>query len=188
MDKDVKGTSFTTVYESFLNRVTVDMFMELTEVDTLYIMQELLLNAIPWFRLPRTNIFEYEEGYLEEGCTYCGVESDFIEVPAAYWVGGSFNATLSFDEVNILSQLMVVEWLGQQLASTENTRMKYTGADFKMTSQANHMAKIKVLKDAAVKEANTLMDRYKRRKIVDGQVLSTLGEIMDTPSYGYKIL
>ena len=63
MDKDVKGTSFTTIYESFLNRVTVDMFMELTEVDTLYIMQELLLNAIPWFKLPRTNIFEYEEGY-----------------------------------------------------------------------------------------------------------------------------
>ena len=30
---------------------------------------------------------------------------------------------------------------GQQLASVENTRMKYSGSDFKFTSQANHMAK-----------------------------------------------
>ena len=81
----------------------------------------------------------------------------------------------------------VAEWFGQQLASTENTRMRYTGADFKMTSQANHMAKIKVLKENAIKDANSLVDRYKRRKIVNGEVLSTLGEIMETPNYGYKI-
>lgn len=181
------NTSFATIYDSFLSRVTADMYMELTELDTYQLLQELLVNAIPWFKLPRTNIFDYEEGYLEYG-TYKGVESDGVEVPAIYWIGGSFNATLSFDEINILAQYMVAEWFGQQLASTENTRMRYTGADFKMTSQANHMAKIKVLKENAIKEAKTLVDSYKRRKIVDGQVLSTLGEVMETPSYGYKIL
>ena len=49
------------------------------------------------------------------------------------------------------------------------------------------MAKIKVLKENAIKDANSLVDRYKRRKIVNGEVLSTLGEIMETPNYGYKI-
>jgi hypothetical protein len=33
-------------------------------------------------------------------------------------------------------------WVQRQVASIENTRMKYTSADFKMTSQANHLAKL----------------------------------------------
>ena len=37
---------------------------------------------------------------------------------------------------------MVVEWIGQQLASVENVRMKYSGPDFKFTSQANHIHKL----------------------------------------------
>ena len=57
-------------------------------------------------------------------------------MPATAWVGGSFNI-LTQEEINILSLYMVVEWLGQQLATTENTRLKYSGSDFKFTSQAN---------------------------------------------------
>jgi len=41
---------------------------------------------------------------------------------------------------------MVVEWISQQLASIENTRMKYSGSDFKFTSQANHIQKLQKLK------------------------------------------
>ena len=41
---------------------------------------------------------------------------------------------------------MVIGWLGQQLDTTENTRMKYSGSDFKFTSQANHMQKLLQLK------------------------------------------
>ena len=43
---------------------------------------------------------------------------------------------------------MVVEWLGQQLTTTENTKMKYSGLDFKFTCQANHMDSLKVMIDA----------------------------------------
>ena len=38
---------------------------------------------------------------------------------------------------------MIVEWMGQQLATVELIRMKYSGSDFKFTSQANHMHKLK---------------------------------------------
>ena len=69
------NTSFATIYNIFLSRVTADMYMELTELDTYQLLQELLINAIPWFKLPRTNIFDYEEGYLEDS-TYCGEESN----------------------------------------------------------------------------------------------------------------
>ena len=185
---DIKTTPFSIIYDSFLSRVTSDMYMEMTELDTLEMLQDLLINAIPRFEFPRFDVFDYEPGYLMGIGTYCGVESDGIEVPATAWVGGSFNAELTQEEVNILSLSMVVEWLGQQLATTENTRLKYSGSDFKFTSQANHMAKIKVMMDSYRQECFHLQRLYKRRKIVNGEVRSTAGAIMTTPSHGYKIV
>ena len=182
-----KGTSFTAIYDSFLNRVTSDMYMELTELDTIEMLQELLINAIPRFEFPRFDIFDYEEGILLSVGKYKGEESNNIEVPATAWVGGSFNSTLTKEEINILSLYMVVEWLGQQLASTENTRLKYSGSDFKFTSQANHMAKLKTLIDAAKQDGFHLQRLYKRRKTSDGQIHSAFGQIMEVPQYGYKI-
>ena len=187
MEQLTKGTSFATIYNSFLARITSDMYMELTELDTFEMLQELLINAIPRFEFPRVDIFDYEEGVLTEVGTYTGVESDNVEVPATTWVGGTFNNTLDIEEINILSLYMVVEWLGQQLASTENTRLKYSGSDFKFTSQANHMAKLKTLIDAAKQDGFHLQRLYKRRKRVDGKIQSALGQIMEVPNHGYKI-
>jgi len=182
----VKRTYFSTIYDSFLTRVTSDMYMEFTELDTLRALQDLLIAAISRFEFPRFDIYDYVEGEWEYG-TYCGVESDNKEVPSTALVGGSFNVDLTPEEVNILSLCMVIEWLGQQLATTELTKMKYTGSDFKMTSQANHMAKLRNLIDNAHKDCFHLQRLYKRRKIVDGEVRSTAGIIMTLPTYGYKI-
>ena len=181
-----KRTPFSTIYDSFLERVTSDMYMEFTELDTYRMLQGLLLNAIPRFEFPRFDIFDYEEGIVEEG-KYKGIESDNKEVPATLWVGGSFNNELTQEEINILSLCMVVEWLGQQLTTTENTKMKYSGTDFKFTSQANHMAKLKVMIDTYKTDCFKLQRLYKRRKVVDGKVQSTMSQIVEVPSYGYKI-
>ena len=186
MEQTVSSTSFTIIYDRFLSRVTSDMYMELTELDTLEMLQELLINAIPRFEFPRFDLFNYEEGYLEVG-TYKGIESDGKEVPATLWVGGAFHNQLNEEEINILSLYMVVEWLGQQLATTENTRLKYSGSDFKFTSQANHMAKIKLLIDTYNKDGFHLQRLYKRRKDDGGRVRSTLSQLMEVPSYGYKV-
>ena len=56
-----------------------------------------------------------------------------------------FTANLTSEEINILAILMMCGWLQRQITSIENTRMKYSGADFKMTSQANHLAKLQSL-------------------------------------------
>ena len=42
MQNLTKGTSFATIYDSFLARVTSDMYMELSELDTIEMLQELL--------------------------------------------------------------------------------------------------------------------------------------------------
>ena len=75
---------------------------------------------------------------------------------------------------------MIVEWLGQQLASVENTRMKYSGSDFKFTSQANHMSKLLSLKKDYEREGFHLQRLYKRRKRdKDGIMRSTFGSIVE---------
>ena len=183
---EINITPFSIIYDSFLTRVTADMYMELTELDTIQLLQDLLINAIPRFEFPRFNIFDYELGYLDGG-TYQGIESDDKEVPTTFWVGGFFNSKLTEEEINILSLNMVVEWLGQQLATTENTKMKYSGTDFKFTSQANHMAKLKVMIDAYKQDSFHLQRLYKRRKNVNGEIRSTAGIIVTKPTYGYNI-
>ena len=65
-------------------------------------------------------------------------------------------------------------WVQRQVASIENTRMKYTGSDFKMTSQANHLAKLLNLLEEAQRESFHMQRLYKRRKTgEDGSYKST---------------
>lgn len=178
-------TPFSAIYDSFFSRITDDMYMELTERETYEMLQDLLENAIPRFEFPRFNVFDYEIGYLTEE-TYDGADSRGEEVPAIIWRGGYFNSKLTREEINILSLCMVIEWLGQQLETTENTKMKYSGSDFKFTSQANHMAKIKVLIDAKEKDNLHLQRLYKRRITSENgsTIQSTMGQIISKSSYG----
>ena len=172
-------TSFSTIYDNFLTRVTSDMYMEWTELDTYSHLQDLLTVSIPRFEFPRFNIFDYEEGYYDSLGTYKGVESNNIEVPAAGWVGGTFHNNLTLEEINIIALNMVIEWLGQQLSTTDNTVMKYSGSDFKFTSQANHMAKIKNLLEKYEQESNHLQKLYKRRIVdKDGSIKTTIPTLM----------
>ena len=183
-----KPTSFLTIYDSFLTKVTSDMYMELTEEDTLEMLQDLLINSIPRFEFPRFDLFDYELGAWGDLGNYSGVESNGKEVPAIGWVGGTFHTQLTDEEVNIIALNMVIEWLGQQLDTTENTKMKYSGSDFKFTSQANHMAKLKVMIDAHKQDSLHLQRLYKRRiRTSLGEIQSTMGSIMETPTYGYQI-
>lgn len=128
MSDNIK-TPFSTIYDNFLTRVTNDMYLEMTELDTIEMLQDLLIAAMPRFEFPRFDITDYDLGVLMSVGTYCGSESNYKEVPTTAWVGGSFNAELTQEEINILSLCMVIEWFGQQLATTENTKMKYSGSD-----------------------------------------------------------
>lgn len=186
--KPIKQTSFLTIYDAFLTKVTDDMYMELEVYETYAMLQDLLINSIPRFEFPRFDLYDYELGCWTYIGEYCGVESNYKKVPVTGWVSGFFNADLTDEEINILALNMVIEWLGQQLDTTNNTRMLYSGSDFKLTSQANHMAKLKVMIDAHKQDSLHLQRLYKRRiRSTQGQILSTMGNIMETPNYGYKI-
>ena len=110
-------TPFSDVYNNFLSKITDDMFMELTLQDTEKILYELLVAAVPKFEFPRQDL-SYQQIFIEGQDE--DDEGDFI------W---AFVNKLTPQEINIISTYMIVEWIGQQLASIENTRMKYSGSN-----------------------------------------------------------
>ena len=170
---DINITPFSDVYDSFLSKITDDMYMELTKEDTYKMLEELLITSIPKFEFPRVNLFDYVKGEETEE-----TDDESGEVTNEYQVG-YFNCKLTLEEINILSTYMIVEWIGYQLASIENVRMKYSGTDFKFTSQANHIQKLLVLKKDYEREGFHLQRLYKRRAPgKDGAPKSTLDIIM----------
>ena len=156
-------TLFSLVYDSFLSKITDDMYLELTELDTYQMLEQLLLSAIEKFEFPRVNLNDYELIGITNQIIYNGAESNYQDTIAIIYEGGYFNNYLSHQEINILAIYMIVEWLSQQLASIENTRMKYSGSDFKFTSQANHMQKLLQMKKDYEREGFHLQRLYKRR-------------------------
>ena len=164
---DDRYTLFSEVYDSFYAKITDDMYLEFTEEETSAMAQDLLLTAINKFEFPRVPLAFVLDDYEVEQ-----------EDGSSYMIG-HFQTKLSYEEINILAVYMIVEWVGQQLASVENTRMKYSGSDFKFTSQANHMQKLLQMKKDYEREGFHLQRLYKRRiKDINGVYHSTIPKIM----------
>ena len=122
------------------------MYMELTPEDTIKDLQKLLINAIPGFEFPRKNLNDYillidkipQSELTEEDFVIGIVWGELPEdntTPSYVLVEKSyFQSELTTEEINILAILMMEAWIQRQVTSIENTRMKYSGSDFKMTS------------------------------------------------------
>lgn len=177
------NTDFSLVYDSFLSKITDDMYMQLNELDTYRMLEQLLLSAIEKFEFPRIDLTDYEIIEVADARVYNGIESNYVDVEAIVYQGGYFNNKLTHEEINILAVYMIVQWLSQQLASVENTRMKYSGSDFKFTSQANHMQKLLQLKKDYEREGFHLQRLYKRRIFDKGIVKSTFYLLRESNLY-----
>ena len=171
-------TQFTTVYNRFLGKITDDMYLELTPEDTIRDLQNLLLDAIPGFEFPGCNLYDnhieivqIQEDLITKEDFVIGVvwneedSSELNEIPKVLVERSYFNADLSEEEINILALLMKQGWVQRQVTSIENTRMKYSGSDFKMTSQANHLSKLLSLLEEARRDSFHMQRLYKRRKM-----------------------
>lgn len=190
----VGGTQFSAIYNRFLEKITDDMYMELTPEDTIRDLQNLLVDAIPGFEFPRVCLTDYtidtqtiNEADVRPGDFIIGViwnelpEDKGVTVPDVIVERSSFAATLTSEEINILALLMKQGWVQRQVASIEVTRMKYTGADFKMTSQANHLSKLLSLLSEAQRESFHMQRLYKRRKLgSDGVYRSNWSSLRET--------
>ena len=170
------GTPFTAVYNRFLGKITDDMYLELTPEDTIKDLRNLIVDAIPGFEFPRKNLLDYKietvvkpESELQPedfmlGVIWGNLENELDVNPDVMVECSAFNVDLTSEEINILAILMMIAWTQRQITSIENTRMKYSGADFKMTSQANHLAKLLNLLSETQRQSHHMQRLYKRRR------------------------
>lgn len=184
------ATSFTKVYSAFLDQITDDLQMELTPEDTIKDLQHLLINGIPEFEFPRKVLTDYtiETEVIDEkdltdddfviGIIWNEIEDEDPTVAKVIVERSTFAADLTSEEIYILALIMKCGWLQRQVTSIENTRMKYSGSDFKMTSQANHLAKLLTLLAECQRQSFHMQRLYKRRKVDDTGAISSNWSIL----------
>lgn len=181
------NTSFSTIYDRFLGKITDDMYVELTPEDTLRDLQTLLIDALPGFEFPRCNLSDYTintvvkprsevtDGDFVLGIVWHELEGDNFDLDnmlandqeeMVLVENSVFNFELTSEEINIIAILMMQAWVQRQVTSIENTRMKYSGSDFKMTSQANHLQKLMGLLNECKTQSIHMQRLYKRRRMI----------------------
>ena len=158
------ATLFSQVYDRFFDKITDDMYVELTEQDTKKDCQSLLINAIPKFEFPKKSLTYQKEDFSLDPFND---ESLFIE-------------TLTEEEIDILANLMVSGWLQRQIMSIDNTRQQYYGNTFKLTSQASHLNALVKLKEDLDKDNKKQQRLYSRRQIDQNGNVSSRWAIFNT--------
>lgn len=185
------GTKFSEVYNRFLGKITDDLYVVYTPEDTMRDTQTLLVEALPYFEFPRVNLYAYtlniEEKSKDEVSDldfYYPVPEDTSKVIVD---NSTFEADLTTEEINILAILMMNGWLQRQITSIENIRMKYSGSDFKMTSQANHLSKLLMLQTETQRQSHHMQRLYKRRRFgKDGKYESNWSFVREISALDYE--
>lgn len=191
------STPFVDVYNRFLGKITDDMYVELTPQDTIRDLRNMLIDAIPGFEFPRHNLYDYviqaeikdEDKVLTTdfiiGMLWDEMPEDSLNaVPRVVVERSEFAAELTSEEINILAILMMQAWVQRQVTSIENIRMKYSGSDFKLTSQANHLSKLVALLKDCKTQSHHMQRLYKRRKIIDnGEYRSNWSVLRETSTF-----
>lgn len=128
------ATPLKTIYDAFLAKVEADDWM-LTEENQELVKKDwrmILDAAIVQFRYPRVSL-DYER-------------NSFIE-------------DLGNDEIQVLANLMKLEWIRRCIATWDNIRQLYSDKDF---SQANFLDKLNKTGEQVYDECRLLLDRYGR--------------------------
>lgn len=141
------STPYEKLFDSFLSKIEDDLYTSLS-IDVESDLTKLLNSAIVQFDFPKVDIFDKDDELL------------------------TFNVDLSIHEVEILANLMKLEWIKRQINSVGLLRQMLGDKDFRLTSQANHLKVLLDLKDETDKDINSLITKYSyasnRQSLYDG--------------------
>lgn len=153
-------TPVKTVYDAFFTLITDDMYLEITEEKTREDCWSLLNASIPLFEFP------------DKAFSICTLPDGAL----------AFDRDLTLEEVNILAYGMVQIWLQRQITSIEVIRQKFSGTDFKLSSQASHLQRLMSLMTTVRDEHRRLQLLHSRRRInQEGVYESTFDGLVGIP-------
>ena len=129
------ATPLQDVYDAFLSKIEADDWMLTEEENVVTEDWRMLLNAaIMQFRYPRVSLDYNKESAI-------------------------FTDTLGNDEIQILANLMKLEWIRRCISTWDNIRQLYSDKDF---SQANFLDKLNKTGEQVRDECRLMLDRYGR--------------------------
>ena len=125
-------TPFSKIYAAFLSRILEDEWQQWMMEEAEQDWQQILENAITWFKFPRVSLERNEQGFVE---------------------------SLGAEEIQIIADYMKCEWLNRCIMTWENVKPLYEERDF---SQANLLDKLDGLQQAQEKKARQREANYYR--------------------------
>ena len=133
------ATSYAEVFSAFMAKKN-DYEISLLDDDVIEADNTALLNrVIPQFRYPRVDIWDKDD------------------------VRQCFNNELTYEEIHVLSQLMICEWLKRTIYNTDVLIQKFGETDFEFKSQANHLkAQVQAYENLAKIDAKTAISNYSK--------------------------
>lgn len=129
-------TLYSTVYKKFLNKISDVKLLELSDNDIQEMLYEWLTSSIAKFKKCQNDLSDRDD------------------------VLQQFNIDLLDIEIEILSTLMVKEWLEPQLNSTLLTSQFFGSKEEKFYSQANQLEQLLALSKKSELEARKLSRDY----------------------------
>jgi len=130
------ATPYTTIYVSFLNKVSDQYLANMSDINLNLQMLKYLNSSVPKFKK-------------------CKKDLSLRSVD-----GLGFTEDLTDEEVEILANLMVIEWLRPQVNSLELLKQSMGSKDFNLYSQANHLKELQTLRKDAQSEISKLLVDY----------------------------
>lgn len=135
------GTSYEEVYDFFLPKIRDYIYDNLSEEELKELFEPYLITAIVGFKKCKK----------------------LLNRDAA---NKTFQEILTDEEKDILSRLMVVEYLSPKIITSDLLEQRVVSSEFKTWSQANHITQLKDLRDTMLSEARTKMADYVNSRIL----------------------
>ena len=129
------ATPYSVIENSFLNKITDDLLLSMVDEDI-----EAMLDS---YRVSASVMFKQ-----------CAKLSDTDDVKRVY------STTLTNEEIEILANLMVLEWLKQRINSMELLRMGMSTKDFRTYKQSEHLNSLLTLKKDTLGAVDRLIVSY----------------------------
>ena len=135
-EEEEETTDYSIIFDAYLAKVTDDLYLAMT-VDELELeLTQILEAALPRFLYPKINLDNRNNTTQK------------------------FNVTLTNAEIQIISSLMVTEWVTTKIHDIELVRQLYKDHDFNLTSQAAHLRALLAVKSDTVISINKMMSNY----------------------------
>lgn len=133
------NTPYSKVFESYTSKIKDYELGELEDIVAESDMINILNSAIVSFRLPKVDIWNKNDELL------------------------TFNVELSYEEIEVLSTLMVREWFKRMIYNTDTLIQQFGETDFEFKSQANHLkALAEGYREVVELDVKTKLSNYSR--------------------------